>query len=111
MDLSAFIGDKPLYSDLINDFAACDVVYSYWQFPDTNAAFTIETEECTTYANVGHSESIDLENSLGYAEHMKDEPDSFSITKSTGAKSLILLSVLLRDRYFPKAWTEILSQD
>jgi hypothetical protein len=108
-DLAAFIGDKELYADVVNDLAACEVVYSYWQFPDTKAILTIYTEECRTYPNIPHQFSITDFEDFSYAEHIKHEPSSFQITEKAGLNSLILLSVLLKDRYFPKMWKQIIS--
>jgi hypothetical protein len=110
-DLAAFIGDKEFYSSVINDLEACEVVYSYWQVPDTKAILTITTEECIAYPNIPHQYSlIDFEE-FNYAEHIKHEPDSFKIAEKAGLSSLILLSVLLKDRYFPKMWKRIVSED
>ena len=110
VDLAAFIGEKELYADLINDFEACEVVYNYWQFPDTAAILTIDNRECTNYPNIPHQYSLDGEfNDFEYAEHIKHEPDSFVICSKSGAQSLIIISLLLRDRYFPKMWASILS--
>ena len=106
-DLAAFLGDKDFYADVVNDLAACEIVYSYWQFPDTKAILTIDTEECRTYANIPHQFSLTEFEEFSYAEHIKDEPSSFQITQRGGLNSLILLSVLLKDRYFPKMWREM----
>jgi hypothetical protein len=108
-DLAAFIGDKELYADVVNDLAACEVAYSYWQFPDTEAILTIDTEECRTYPNIPHQFSITAFEDFEYAEHIKHEPSRFQIVERAGLNTLILLSVLLKDRYFPKMWKQIIS--
>jgi hypothetical protein len=110
-DLAAFMGDKELYADVVNDLEACEIVYSYWQFPDTKAILTIDTEECRTYPNIPHQFSITEFEDFSYAEHIKHEPSSFQITEKVGLRSLILLSVLLKDRYFPKLWNRIISDN
>jgi hypothetical protein len=102
-----FIGDKELYGDMINDFAACDIVYNYWQVPDTKAIFTIETEECLAYPNIPHLFTLTSFEDFNYAEHIKSEPSSFQITEKSEMPSLVMLSVLLKDRYFPKMWKQI----
>ena len=106
-DLAAFIGDKDFYADVVNDIAACEIAYSYWQFPDTKAILTIDTEECRTYPNIPHQFTLTNFEDYEYAEHIKHEPPSFQITHRGGLKSLILLSVLLKDRYFPKMWKQM----
>ncbi len=108
-DLAAFIGDKEFYSDIINDIQACEISYNYWQFPDTRAIFTILTEECRNFSNIPHQDSINNFDDFEYASHLKDEPKSFQITDKVGNESLILLSVLLKDRYFPTMWKQIIS--
>jgi hypothetical protein len=107
-DLAAFLGDKGFYSDVVNDLAACEIAYSYWQFPDTKAILTIDTEECRTYPNIPYQFTLTNFEDYEYAEHIKHEPDSYQITQRGGLKSLILLSVLLKDRYFPKLWRQIM---
>ena len=109
-DLAAFIGDKDFYSDVVNDLEACEVVYSYWQFPDTQAIFTIDTAECLAYPNIPHRDSINRFEDYEYADHIKQEPNSFQIIQKVGFNSLILLSVLLKERYFPKMWKHIISE-
>jgi hypothetical protein len=103
-DLAAFIGDKDLYADIVNDFEACEIVYNYWQFPDTKAIFTIDTEECRSYPNIPHQPSMERFDDFEYAEHIKHEPDSFKISQKAGLHGFLFLSILLKDRYFPKMW-------
>lgn len=110
-DLAAFLEDKNFYADVVNDLAACEIVYSYWQFPDTKAILTVDTEECRTYPNVPHQFSLTEFEEFSYAEHVKEEPSSFQITEKAGMNSLILLSVLLKDRYFPKLWSQIVERE
>jgi hypothetical protein len=110
-DLAAFIGDRKFYEDVVNDFAACEIVYSYWQFSDTEGIFTIDTEDCTIYPNIPHRDSVGSFEDFDYAEHIKHESQSFQIAQKAGLNSLILLSILLKDRYFPKMWKQIISQN
>lgn len=110
-DLAAFTGNKQLYSDVVNDIAACNISYDYWQFPDTKAIFTIGTEECLSYANIPHQDSINNFEDFDYSEHIKHEPLSFQIIEKVGINSLVLLSVLLKDRYFPTMWKPIISNE
>lgn len=107
-DLAAFMDQKEFYADIINDFDACQIAYNYWQFPDTKAIFRVGTEECLGYQNIPHQYSIDRFEDFRYAEHIKYEPSSYRITEKMGVTGLVLLSVFLKDRYFPKMWKEIL---
>jgi hypothetical protein len=108
-DLAAFLNDKELYSTVVNDVEACDISYTYWQFPDTKAIFTIYSKESRTYPNIPHRPTLNEWKDFDYAEHIKHEPDAFRITEKTGLAGLVLLSVLLKDRYFPKMWSQIVS--
>lgn len=110
-DLAAFIGNQEFYADVVNDIEASEIAYNYWQLPDTAAIFTIETEEILFYPNNPHQFSITTFEEYNYAEHIKHEPDSYQITQKAGVHSLILLSILLKDRYFPKTWNQITSTD
>jgi hypothetical protein len=104
IDLAAFIGDKEFYGDITNELDACEIAFFYWQFPDTKAIFTIDTEECRKYSGmVFYADEIKEE----YAEYLKEEPASFQITQKTGLNSLVILSMLLKDRYFLKTWKQI----
>jgi hypothetical protein len=108
-DLAAFIGDRQLYEDVINDIEACEITYAYWQFPDSAAVFSIETPECLAYANVPHDEALTDFHDLNYAAHIRDEPTTFQFVEKCGAHSAVLLSVLLRDRYFPTVWKQLVN--
>jgi hypothetical protein len=106
-DLAAFLNDKELYATVVNDFEACEMFYTYWQFPDTKAIFTIYSKVSRTYPNVPHEPTLGEWADFDYAEHIKHEPDSFRITEKTGLSGLLILSVLLKDRYFPKTWGQL----
>jgi hypothetical protein len=108
-DLSAFIEDKQFYENVINDFEACQIVYIYWHFPDTKAIFTIDSDECISYPNIPHQFSINSFEDFEYSEHIKYEPKSFQIMEKAGKESLILLSLFLKDRYFPTVWNQIIT--
>jgi hypothetical protein len=110
-DLAAFIGNQDFYADVINDIEASEVAYNYWQLPDTAAILTIETKEILFYPNNPHQFSLTHFEEYSYAEHIKHEPTSYQITEKLGTNSLILLSVLLKDRYFPKTWRRIVQAE
>jgi hypothetical protein len=110
-DLAALIGDREFYGEVVNDFEATEITYTYWQFPDTKSVCRIDTEECLAYPNIPHQYSLGNFEDFDYSEHIKHEPSSFQITQKAGVNSLMLLSILLKDRYFPKAWKQILSDN
>lgn len=108
-DLAAFTDDKELYSLVVNDIAACEIVYEYWQFPDTKSIFRIFSSDSRTYPNTVHEPTLSAFEDYSYAQHMAEEPATFKITERVGLTGLVLLSVLLKDRYFPKVWKQIVS--
>jgi hypothetical protein len=110
-DLAAFMEDKELYATVVNDVEACEMAYTFWQFPDTKAMFTIYSKESRTYPNIPHKPTLTDWKDFDYAEHIKHEPDTFRITEKTGLTGLIALSVLLKDRYFPKMWGQFVAPD
>jgi hypothetical protein len=109
-DLAALLGSKEFYADVVNDIEACEIAYNYWQFPDTASILHIYSKECVRYPNVPHQFSIDNFEDFKYAEHIKHETSSFQIARKTGGASLILVSVLLKDRYFPKTWKSLIAE-
>lgn len=106
VDLAAFSGDTDLYADAVNDIEACEIVYSYWQFPDSKAIFIVDSEECVTYPNIPHVDALGQVGSFEYAEHIRHEPVSFAIMERVGTTAIPVLSLLLRDRYFPTVWSQ-----
>jgi hypothetical protein len=106
IDLSAFIGDKEFYGNVTNDIEACEIAYFYWQFPDTKAIFTIDTEECLKFSEMVYfADEIKADR----MEYLVEEPDSFQITQTVGLNGLLILSTLLKDRYFPKMWEQFIA--
>lgn len=108
-DLAAFTDDQELYSILVNDFAACEIAYEYWQVPDTQSVFTIYSSDSRTYPNSLHEPNLTTFVEYKYAQHIAEEPATFKIAEKVGPTSLILLSVLLKDRYFPRQWRQIIA--
>ncbi|MBX3293814.1 MAG: restriction endonuclease [Acidobacteria bacterium] len=107
-DLAAFLEDDKLYSDLVNDFSACEISYNYWQIPDSSGIALIETETCVHYPNIPHAQSLTGRKEDSYAEHYKHETRYFEVENRLGASALIILSIFLKDRYFPKAWDRLI---
>lgn len=110
-DLAAFIGKQGFYADVVNDIEASEIAYNYWQLPDTASIFMIETKEILFYPNDPHQFDLTAYEEHVYAEHIKHEPASYQITEKLGWDSLMLLSILLKDRYFPKIWMRIIYED
>jgi hypothetical protein len=107
VDLAAYAGFDGLYEDLVHDFWVCEIAYSYWQFPDTLGMFSIDSEDCVIYPNIPHQPKLSERDDVIYSEHVRHEPCNFRIADVLGVSSLVITSVLLKDRYFPRVWSAL----
>ncbi len=105
-DLAAFIQKESLFSDVVNDLLASNIVFQYWQAGDTKGQFIIAGNDVIQYSNI---EFMDNLSSGGreYAEHIRHEPCLFSVIEQTGSVAYLILALVLRDRCFPAIWPEI----
>ena len=103
-DLVAFLGDKQLYSDVVNDIKASGIHPEYWQAPDTEGLFHIGASDVIGYPCVEYKDNLQDFGSYDFAEHVVHEPRSFRIGELVGPLSLMSLMLLLRDRHFPTIW-------
>jgi hypothetical protein len=81
-DLAAFTEDRDLYALVVNDVAACEIAYEYWQFPDTKAIFTILSVDSRTYPNTLHQPTLTAFKDYEYAQHIAEEPSTFKIYRN-----------------------------
>lgn len=107
-DLAAFFGDDDLYRDIVNEIKASHVYPEYWQPSDTIGVCSIESADITQYPHVPFEDSLTDFNQYQYAPHMSHEPENFQLADRYGVSALVVLMTLLRDRYFPKAWTKMI---
>lgn len=103
-DLAVFVANAKLYTDIVNDIKAVKIIPQYWQIPDTKSLFVLDGEDIINYPNVGYIDDYIPFESFTFAEHIKHEPRSFSIIDHTKPIGLLLMMLLLRDRYFPTLW-------
>jgi hypothetical protein len=104
-DLANFVANAELYTNIVNDIKAVKIFPQYWQIPDTKSLFILDGEDIINYPNVGYADDYIPFESFNFAEHVKHEPRSFSITEHTKPIGLLLMMPLLRDRYFPTLWS------
>jgi hypothetical protein len=104
-DLAVFVASAKLYTDIVNDIKAVTIIPQYWQIPDTKSLFVLDGEDIINYPNVGYIDDYIPFESFTFAEHIKHEPRSFSIIDHTKPIGLLLMMLLLRDRYFPTLWS------
>ncbi len=104
LDLAIFVGNKQLYDDVFNDFQAVGIIPQYWLVPDTKSLYCIDGEDIISYPNVEFSDSMGDFSSLDYAEHIKFEARNYKLVEVVGEVGIMLLTLFLRDRYFPTLW-------
>ena len=103
-DLATYVADTELYANIVNDIKAVNIVPQYWQVPDTASLFILDGEDIINYPKIDYSDvHLPFEN-FAFADHIKHESRSFSITNHTGPIGPLLMMLLLRDRYFPTLW-------
>ena len=104
-DLVAFLGDKKLYRDAVNDIKATRIFPGYYQVKDTLGQFRIDGDDVLTYPNVEYSdELIDPFEAYTFAAHIGSEPKTYAVVPLAGPMALMSIMLLLRDRYFPTLW-------
>lgn len=106
-DLSAFMEDAKLYDDIANDLEACDIAGEYYQARDTLGACLIDGEDVLMYPTVEYAESLGKWDSLDCATHLREELRDFAFTRQLGPGAAIVLAVVLRDRYYPGIWNQL----
>jgi hypothetical protein len=103
LDLAALLRDDALYGDIENDIRANRVVPRYYQPQDTVAQFLIDGEDVVAFPNVRFAKELGGDE-FSYGPHLDGEPRQFMLSERFGAGSLLALSQVLRDRYFPTTW-------
>ena len=106
-DLAAFLDDAVFYKDVVNDFKACGIAFSYWQPKDSVGQFLITAEDLIQYPNIEYQDDLGTFTAFDFAEHIRNEPQSFRLSASLGPMGHLGLTLLLRDRYFPTLWPNL----
>jgi len=106
-DLAAFVAEAELYANIVNDIKAAKIAPQYWQVPDTTSLFILDGEDIISYPNINYSDDYLPFESFTFADHIKHESRSFTITDLTGPFGPLLMMLLLRDRYFPTLWPQL----
>jgi len=106
-DLAVYTGDADLYSSIVNDFKATNIIPQYWQVPDTDSLFKLDGKDIIAYPKIDYNDNLLPFEEFSFADHIKSETTTFNITQSTGQFGLFIIMLLLRDRYFPTLWPSI----
>jgi hypothetical protein len=104
LDLSCYLGEGELYASILHDLGACGIVPIYFQPRDTAGQFLVEGRDVVVFPNIDFALPMPSFLELRHGEHLLDEPLSFALEPVLGPVTFLLLSLLLRDRYFPTLW-------
>lgn len=108
-DLTVFLGDESFYLDVINDFLAVGLTCVYWQVNDSPGIFNI-AYDVITYPSVKYFEKKNNFQDFDFAEHIIHETRKFSLSQFLTSNQFVpSLALLLRDRYFPTIWDDLVS--
>jgi len=93
-DICAYLGDSNFYSVIANDLRAVEIIPEYYHINNNDTLYDYEKV-------VSQSDyDFNLELTDDYTAYIKFRRKKFEI--HMGNKKLLLLSFLLRDRYFPQ---------
>lgn len=108
-DLSAFVNDAEFYKEIFSILVG--VFYStYWQIKDSDGITIVEGEDILQCPDLGFriNDSLNNFSDYDYSPHIYNDPKRLSVVEKFGSFSPVMLMILLRDRYFPAMWLQIL---
>lgn len=106
MDLVGFVGIADLYADIANDIRACGIIAEYRQQQGTVGACRYEGADVMHYPHVAFDDVLGM-GCTRYADHIGTEASSFRFVECFGTLAVAPIMLLLRDRYFPRLWSEL----
>ncbi len=96
LDICVNLNDHEFYSGIANDLRAVEIIPEYYHIDSIETLFDYEKVITQTDYN------FKLELQADYTDYIKYRNENFDISLSD--KKLYLLSILLRDRYFPQVF-------
>jgi hypothetical protein len=75
---------------------------------DTEGVFYFEGDDVVTYPNVQYKDTLNGFMYFDFADHIIHETRTFQISQKINPFSLLFISLLIRDRYFPALWPSII---
>ncbi|MBI9047101.1 MAG: hypothetical protein JEZ06_21625 [Anaerolineaceae bacterium] len=110
-DLASFSQLNDFYNDVINDIRAVGINNNYWQLTCEDDFYRIDTENLIYFPAIEFSYELGSFDEFNYAEHIKHELECIAFTnKENPIHEILILIILLRDRYFPKYWNRLLGR-
>ncbi len=101
VDLAAFLDDQALYADVVSDIETHKIHPEYVILSDTDAQLFYEHADLARIISVPFDRDAMVANHRMNAPHLTDEPTTFRLAEHYGSDTLLAISLLLRDRYFP----------
>lgn len=109
-DVTVILGEQELFERIGNDFGACEISPEYYQAKNSIGACLIEGDDVLRYPTVRYRDELTDWCALSYSSYIAEECQEFEFTKALGSRSVVVLAMLLRDRYFPGVWTSLLGR-
>jgi hypothetical protein len=81
----------------------------YWQAPNSKDLLRVDGETVVAYPNIAYSDTFKRFQDYDFAEHIRHEQRGFFLVEVTDPTSLMLVMLLLRDRYFPPTWLPLIN--
>lgn len=102
LDMVYTLDDKKLFEDITNDYDASDIIIEYYHVTNNDAIYTHDDETIVTSFDDEYSkEYID-----DYSKIIKYERNNNTIAYRDNG--VLMLIILLRDRYFPSFITDLI---
>ncbi len=94
LDVCAYLDDSEFYAAISNEFRAVEIILEYFHINSEDNLY----DYSKVITQTDHSFKLELDEF--YAQYVKYRNESFNIT--INKEKLLLISFLLRDRYFPQ---------
>jgi hypothetical protein len=103
LDMSYITGDKSLFEGVANDLHAVEAILEFYHVLTDEALFIHDHEQITTSTDGGFS----IEYAQDYSKMIAHERKTNVVSMKD--KSVLFLSFLLRDRYFPTFIADVIN--
>jgi hypothetical protein len=110
-DLSVLVGDGSLYADIRNDLEAIQIQGEYFQTRDTQGACLLDSEDVLFYPTVRYANDLRNWSDYDFADHIREEVGDYVFVRQLGPAAALAVSIVLRDRFFPRVWAPILDSE
>jgi len=107
-DLAAMTCDESTYKDVLNDLLAAGAAFWFLTVPDTPVQFGLPGKGSIMFPNIEYVEEAPDLNGMNFGNHLETVPETYKLTSMLGTNAYLLLSFLMRDRYFPKLWLQMI---